>query len=78
MATVKGFKGDPSLTVISLERNGNVVHLTADPALAGRLVARFGVVDGEEFTSMEAIIGMRCRWTEDRVGVLVALEPLAN
>jgi hypothetical protein len=78
MGTVKGFHGDPGGTVIHLERNGNTVSLTADQALARRLVETYGVRESEAWTSMEALLGARCRWTENQVGVLVDLVPLPN
>lgn len=74
--TVKSFRGDPSFTVIGVERNGNTVALVADQRLALRLVESFGVREREDWTSMDGLIGTRCRWTENRVGVLVDLVPL--
>jgi hypothetical protein len=76
--TIRGFKGDPSLTVIALDRNGGRVNLVADPALVEKLLANFGVRERDDYTSMVSIVNLVARWTEDNAGVLVDLVPLTN
>lgn len=54
-----------------------VVFLTLEPEVAGRLLARFGVKNGS-FTSMDSIIGRACRYVETGCGMLVSLEVLRD
>ncbi len=76
IGTVSSFRGDPSFTVVGIKRNGNTVLLVADQHLAQRLVETYGVREGEEWTSMQPLIGSMCKWRENGVGVLVDLQPL--